>query len=163
MTKMRVLVTQNTKINIGESLFKNDVFAKISQNFLAISVLHFISSYLCPFFLKLVTHTHVHTGTVPPCLTQNLAPNQKNSLDYILCLVSPSQLPTAVLFWSCWQVSGFAALVRASVVGLLLPYLVPCRRDNQDPDTSFFLFILKVLWLVKFNCVIEFQILKVSG
>ena len=30
-------------------------------------------------------------------------------------------------------------------------------------DTSFFLFILKVLWLVKLYCVIGFRILKVSG
>ena len=31
-----------------------------------------------------------------------------------------------------------------------------------DSDTSFFLFILKVLWLVKFYCVIKFWVLKVS-
>ena len=80
------------------------------MEFLAISVLHFISSYLCPFFLKLVSHTHVHTGTVPPHLTQNLAPNWKNSLGYISCSVSPSQLSTAVLFLVMllgFWVSGF--------------------------------------------------------
>ena len=33
----------------------------------------------------------------------------------------------------------------------------------KGTDTSFFLFILKVLKLVKFYCVIKFQILKVSG
>ena len=137
MTKMRILVTQNTKINIGKSLFENDVFTKNLWMFLAISVLHFILSYLCPFFLKLVSHTCVHTGTVCPHLIQNLALNQKNSLNYILCLVSPSRLPTAVLFLSCWWVSELAALVRASAVGLLLPYLVPCRRDSQDPNHTF--------------------------
>ena len=81
MTIMRVLVIQNTKINIGDSLFKNDVIAKISWNF---SLFQFILSlsYLCSFLLKLRSHTHVHTDTVPPPLTQNLAPNQKNSLDY---------------------------------------------------------------------------------
>ena len=30
-------------------------------------------------------------------------------------------------------------------------------------ETSFFLIYTKVLWLVKSYCVIEFQILKVSG
>ena len=109
------------------------------MEFLAILVLHFISLYLCPFFLKLVSHTHVHTGIVHPLLIQNLAPNLKNSLNYILCLVSPSQLPTAVLFLSCWQVSEFAALVRASAVGLLLLYLAPCRRDIRTPNALFLL------------------------
>ena len=80
MTKMRILVTQSTKINIGQSLFENDVFAKISWNF---QPFQFFILYLCPFVLKLASRTHVHTGIVHPCLIQNLALNQKNSLNYI--------------------------------------------------------------------------------
>ena len=99
---MRVLVIQNTKINIGELLFENDVIAKNSLNFRSFQFFS-LSHHTCALsFLKLVSHTHVHTDTVLPGLTPNIAPNQKNSLDYTLCLVSPSQLPTAVLFWSCW-------------------------------------------------------------
>ena len=36
-------------------------------------------------------------------------------------------------------------------------------HKSYDVDTSFFLFILKVLWLVKFYWVIKFGVLNVSG
>ena len=64
---------------------------------------------------------------------------------------------------------GFLALCVFHCVGVLIiqnectmkitiEYKIFCNID-----TSFFSSILKVLWLVKFYCVIDFQILKVSG
>ena len=111
---------------------------------LSISVLHCILSYL--HFLKLVSRTHAHICILLLHLIQNLALNQKNSLDYIYYSVSPSLLPIAILSWSCCLVSELAALVRAFAVDFLLLYPAPCRRDNQVPIHIF------LLW----NCLIVF-------
>ena len=37
------------------------------------------------------------------------------------------------------------------------------KQETQYNDTSFFLFILKVLWLVKYSYMIKFRILNISG
>ena len=98
---------------------------------LSVSVLHFRLSYLHS--LKLVSHTHVRIDILLLCLIQNLALNQKNSLNYICYLVSPFLLPIVVLSWSCCLVSELVALVRAFTVDFHLVYPAPCRRDYQVP------------------------------
>ena len=109
---------------------------------LSVSVLHCILSYL--HFLILVSCTRAHIDILLLCLILNLALNQKNSLDYIYYLVSPSLHPIAVLSWSCCPVSELAALVRAFAVDFLLLYPAPCRRDNWVPIHIF------LLW----NCLV---------
>ena len=104
---------------------------------LSISVLHLHLSYLHS--LKLVSHTRAHINILHLCLIQNLALNQKNSLNYICYLLSPFLLPIVVLSWSCCLVSEPVALIRAFAVDFYLVYPVPCRRDNWFPIHIFLL------------------------
>ena len=113
---------------------------------LSISVLHLSLSYLHS--LKLVSRTHAHINILLLHLIQNLALNQKNSLNYICYLVSPFLLPIAVLSWSCCPVSELVALVRAFAVDFHLVYPVPCRRDNWVPIHIFLLWDYLVVSLL---------------
>ena len=82
-------------------------------------------------------HTHVGTDIVHLHLIQNRALNQKNNRGCTFHSVSPSPVPTAVLFWShseC-QALSLAVWVRVSVaVGLPLV--------SVDGEVRFFLLCL---------------------
>ena len=111
---------------------------------------HFCFSSLLSYLhsLKLMSHTHVCINILLLHLIQNLALNQKNSLNYIYYSVFPFLLPIAVLSWSCCPVSELAALVRAFAVDFHLVCPAPCRRDNQVPIHIYLLWDLSACFSI---------------
>ena len=80
-------------------------------------------------------HTHVGTDIVHPHLIQNKALNQKNNQGFTFHSVSPSPVPTAVLFWSHSECQALLLAVWVKVSATVGLPLVPV--DGEDWLLSF--------------------------